>query len=171
MDDDLLSRLRLAWQPCEERSGRLIYRPQGYLHYGVAVSDSFMISWGPSKPGSLEDLGILTLEPLSSDLVDARHVSYQCKERIFLNLIASIPAFHARWRYGMQGWNCEHWARLVTTGDPVSYQIAETGFGLLDVTGSLRRHRSAQDHLSHYVNEVHDLWCTEALAAKDLPPK
>jgi hypothetical protein len=157
MDYELMRRLKSAWQPCDERSGRLIYRNQGYLHYGVAVSDSFMISWGPSQRGALEDLGILTLEPLSSDLQDVQQVTYLNKETIFDNLVASIPAFHSRWRYGMQGWNCEHWARLVTTKDPISYQIAETGFGLLDLTSSLRRHRSAQDHLAHYVQEINDM--------------
>ena len=32
MDDDLIHRLNLAWRPSGEMSGRLIYRPQGYLH-------------------------------------------------------------------------------------------------------------------------------------------
>ena len=49
----------------------------------------------------------------------------------------------AAMQYTVQGWNCEHWARLVVSGEAVSYQIR----GPLDLFHTLRRHGGAEAHL------------------------
>jgi hypothetical protein len=61
---------------------------------------------------------------------------------IYLHL---FQAFHHLWHYGVHGWNCEHWARLVVSGDPVSYQFAQTGWGILTFSecyGAIAQRRS-----------------------------
>jgi hypothetical protein len=74
---------------------------------------------------------------LGAEFKDAVKVPYLSKDEILENLIASVPAFHYKWKYGFQGWNCEHWARLVVSGQPISYQVKKQGFGAFDLFGVL----------------------------------
>ncbi|MEM1168095.1 MAG: hypothetical protein AAGJ08_03130 [Cyanobacteria bacterium P01_H01_bin.35] len=37
----------------------------------------------------------------------------------------SVAQFHENWQYELYRFNCEHWARLVTTGDCRCFQITE----------------------------------------------
>ncbi|MBD2210745.1 hypothetical protein H6G27_12765 [Nostoc linckia FACHB-104] len=39
------------------------------------------------------------------------------------------------WHYGVLGWNCEHFARLVATGEAISYQIKESPLAFLNNNG------------------------------------
>jgi hypothetical protein len=41
------------------------------------------------------------------------------------SLHISVYNFHDKWQYELYRFNCEHWARLVSTGDCICYQIAE----------------------------------------------
>jgi hypothetical protein len=79
----------------------------------------------------------LVIHDLGPEFRDAVHVPYLPQAEILQNVIASVPAFHCQWNYGFQGWNCEHWARLVVSGQPISYQVKEQGFGLFDAFGVL----------------------------------
>ncbi|MGD1712835.1 hypothetical protein [Dapis sp. BLCC M172] len=47
------------------------------------------------------------------------------KEKIQKALHVSVPNFHENWQYELFRFNCEHWARLVTTGDCRCHQITE----------------------------------------------
>jgi hypothetical protein len=62
------------------------------------------------------------------------------------NLIASATAFHRKWLYWVHGWNCEHWARLVTTGEAKSYQVRKVFVDIFD----LRRNREAESRLDKH---------------------
>jgi hypothetical protein len=59
------------------------------------------------------------------------------------------PAFHNKWHYGVQGWNCEHWARLVVTGNPICYQTKEMLFGIFDL-GALNYRSEAIEELNKF---------------------
>ena len=103
-------------------------------HYAVALSDTCAISWIPSVNYGVSCKGYISVESLFDEYRDAIYVPYlNNKEDIFKNLIASVPAFHNEWHYGLQGWNCEHYARLVTCNDPISYQVAEQFLGRLRI--------------------------------------
>ncbi len=47
------------------------------------------------------------------------------KTQIQTAMHISVDRFHENWQYELFRFNCEHWARLVTTGDCCCYQIKE----------------------------------------------
>lgn len=149
-DGELIEKIRQCWNPLSKRSGTLVQRFDGLWHYGVALSDTSAISWGPRETSKLYDKGCLVIHCLGYEFRDAVQVSYLLKDEIFENIIASVSAFHNKWNYGVQGWNCEHWARLVVSGQPISYQIKEQGFGIFDVFGVLYFRGEAVTELNKY---------------------
>ena len=151
-DDALIKQIIKCWQPRASRCGRLVQRSDSVLHwhYSVALSDASAISWWPEHPGRLSDRGCLAIEKLGDNFHDSLKVPYLNRSEILTNLIASVPAFHKEWNYGVQGWNCEHWARLVTAGEPISYQIKTQGFGIFDLFGTLHNRGEAIAHLNGY---------------------
>jgi hypothetical protein len=56
--------------------------------------------------------------------------------------------------YGIQGWNCEHWARLVVSGEPISYQIKELGLGIFDLFGVLHSTGEAIQRLNQIKEQL-----------------
>jgi hypothetical protein len=98
--------------------------------------------------------GRLSVHAIDAAYRDATNVNYLPLAEIYRNLLASVSAFHQVWRYGVQGWNCEHWARLVATGDPVSYQVAQNWLGIFDFFGSLRRHSGAKAYLASHCRDL-----------------
>jgi hypothetical protein len=153
MDTTLLETIRSEWQPQSPRAGRIVHYYCGIWHYSVALSDSSAVSWGPHKTG-MWGSGRLTVHLINPACRDVTNVHYLALAEIYQNVLASVVAFHDAWRYGVQGWNCEHWARLVATGDPVSYQVAQTWLGVFDIFGVLRRHRGARAHLASHLRDI-----------------
>lgn len=125
-------------------------RFDGFWHYGVALSDTQAISWGPCEEAKPYYTGRLRVHPLGSEFKDAVSVAYIDKAEIFKNVMASVPAFHHKWNYGLQGWNCEHWARLVVSEQPISYQVKDQLFGMFDLFGVLHCRGEAIAHLNQY---------------------
>jgi hypothetical protein len=148
MSTELLASINERWDPTSPRCGRLIQRLNRVWHYSVALSDSWAIEWGPEGGPGLAGEGRLTVHSITPEFFDTKKVAYLPLPDIYANLIASVTAFHGAWRYGMHGWNCEHWARLVVSGEAVSYQVAQTGWGIFDILRVLRRHRGAEQHLA-----------------------
>lgn len=155
-DRELAEAIKQCWDSSSERSGILVQRCDVVWHYGVTLSDTKAISWGPCTAPSLYDEGCLSVHDLSDEFKDTIHVLYLSKHEIFKNIIASVFAFHTKWKYGVQGWNCEHWARLVVSGEPISYQVKEQGFGLFDVFGALHVRYEAIERLNNYKLELCD---------------
>jgi hypothetical protein len=131
MSEALIAEIRKRWSPQDGRCGRLIQRrlvhghgPFSTWHYGVALSDSWAISWGP-KSGDIALLcdGRLKVHHDAHEFRNATAIVHLPLPEICANLIASATAFHRKWLYGVHGWNCEHWARLVTSGKAKSYQV------------------------------------------------
>lgn len=149
-DNELIKKIQERWNLLSTRSGILVQRFDGVWHYGVALSDTSAISWGPSKALQLYHRGSLEVHQLGREFKDAIQVSYLSKDEILKNLIASVQAFHNKWEYGVQGWNCEHWARLVVSGQPISYQVKEQGFGLFDAFGVLHFRGEAIEQLNKF---------------------
>ena len=99
-------------------------------------------------------IGRLVVHPIHPSCREVINVDYLSLAEIYPNVLASVSAFHHVWRYGVHGWNCEHWARLVATGDPISHQVAQTGWGVFDIFGVLRRHSSAKAHLASHLRDL-----------------
>ncbi|HEY9853524.1 MAG TPA: hypothetical protein V6D28_28900 [Leptolyngbyaceae cyanobacterium] len=149
-DSELIEKIQGCWNPLSKRSGTLVQRFDGFWHYSVALSDTSAIAWGPSQAGQLYNRGCLRIHELGDKFKDAISVPYLNKDEILENLIASVLAFHNKWKYGVQGWNCEHWARLVVSDQPISYQVKEQGFGIFDVFGVLYLRGEAILELNKY---------------------
>ena len=149
-DSKLIAQIQQSWNPKSNRSGRLIQRFDGVLHYSVTLSDTCAIAWGPSKNLKIYSEGCLQLHEINLKFTETQSVKYLKKCEVFENILASVAAFHHKWKYGVQGWNCEHWARLVATGHPISYQVKESGFGIFDLFGVLHDRQEAIEQLNRY---------------------
>jgi eukaryotic-like serine/threonine-protein kinase len=152
VNDALIQEMLTAWKPSDRRAGQLIQRRTAVWHYSVALSNRKAVSWC----GELHQSGMLVVHDIIPEFTDTVNVVYMPKDRVLENVISSVSAFHNVWRYGW-GWNCEHWARLVTTGEPKSYQLDTVVFGLLGLFGfsyreeaipQLAGHVSSLDRLS-----------------------
>lgn len=152
-EQELISDIRRHWNPTANRAGRLVQKFHGFWHYSVALSNTSAISWGPAQQLRPYAQGCLSIHHLDQEFRDAIHVPYLSQDEILKNLIASVPAFHHQWQYGFQGWNCEHWARLVVSGQPISYQVQQEGFRLADACGVLHFRGEAISHLNHYKSQ------------------
>lgn len=149
-DDELIEEIKKRWKPLDCRAARLVQRFDGVWHFSVALSETFAISWGPSEASQPYHIGCFRVHSLGSEFTDAVKVPYLSTDEILENLIASVSAFHSKWKYGVQGWNCEHWARLVVSGQPISYQIKEQGFGIFDLFGVLHFRGEAIEYLNKH---------------------
>jgi hypothetical protein len=116
------------WDADMPTSGHLFYQQFGpgrmLAHIAVRLSWKKVICWRERSLGAPGYLAISDYEtPAGEDrfhrIRDARCLK---KDVILKSLLASCECFHERWIYSLWGWNCEHWARLVATGDPVSFQ-------------------------------------------------
>jgi hypothetical protein len=133
MSTELLASINERWDPTSPRCGRLIQRLNRVWHYSVALSDSWAIEWGPEGGRGLAGEGRLTVHSITPEFFDTKKVAYLPLPDIYANLIVSVTAFHGAWRYGMHA---------------VSYQVAQTGWGIFDILRVLRRHRGAEQHLA-----------------------
>lgn len=153
MNQPLIVEIYQHWDSSHDRTGQLIHRFDGFWHYGVALCNTVGLSWGPCEPGKSYALGQLVVHSLT-DFSDAKWVkTYLRKDLVLENLIASVDAFHHKWNYGFQGWNCEHWARLVTTNSPKCYQTQNAVLGLFDVFGGSGTHPTAKKYLESFKDQ------------------
>ena len=146
MNNELIAAIKDRWDPASLRSGNLIVRFDIVGHYKVALSDSHAVSWGP------KDGGRLKVRRVKLGHADASDVSYLSRPLILANLLASVSAFHHAWPYRVLGFNCEHWARLVVSGEARSYQIAQTWWGFFGLFPGFRRHRGAEGRLKKHLS-------------------
>jgi hypothetical protein len=126
----LVDALKKVWKPDDERCGHLVQRHEVVWHYSVALSNDMAVAWG----GAPHHTGSMRMHAIDPRFTDTINVTYLPIADIYLNLLGSVLAFHENWNYGV-GWNCEHWARLVSTGQPKSYQVSQCLLGILDMLG------------------------------------
>jgi hypothetical protein len=144
---DLAQRVSGLWDNTSPVAGHLFKRSlaglPGALHYAVRLNSDHVIEWRPSHNGQAWDRGVLMIEAYSPDFQRVRDIEYLKRDRIIQNILSSIHCFHAQWDYCVRGWNCEHWARLVACGDPISYQARELYFSIGTMTGGHFRNPDA----------------------------
>lgn len=153
----LISEIMYEWKPDERRCGKLVQRRGAVWHYSAALSNTKAVAWS----GIPHQTGHLTIHEIGPEFIDTVNVVYFEKDRALAHIIASVEAFHNVWQYGW-GWNCEHWARLVTTGEPKSYQVAQLGFGILNLFGFCYRGEA----IPHLLGQVSSLSQASALMVR-----
>jgi hypothetical protein len=125
--DELNNFLKL-WDDDYPTTGGVFYRrflPGGLIsHFAVRVNEKNVIEWTEREVGKPGFLRINSYRSESYEWPFHRVMDTNLleRQRIRKNITKSFNCFDQKWIYSLWGWNCEHWARLVTTGQPVSYQ-------------------------------------------------
>ena len=101
-------------------------------HFAVRINEKNVIEWTEREVGGPGSLRINEYKNEYYEwpfhrVMDAKLLD---RGRIYKNIAKSFNCFDEKWIYSLWGWNCEHWARLVTTGQPLSYQTK----GLISAT-------------------------------------
>ncbi|MBD1867826.1 hypothetical protein H6F95_11055 [Cyanobacteria bacterium FACHB-471] len=110
--------------------GRLLHccdsQNPSILHYSVQLNDSESLAWEPIYCNRQKDIGRVAIWQVDwSRFQPAKWVKHLEKEQIKKALHISVNQLHEHWQYELFRFNCEHWARLVTTGDCRCFQIQE----------------------------------------------
>jgi hypothetical protein len=95
------------------------------FHYSVQLNDSESLAWEPINNGKEKDTGRLAVWPIDWSHFQPDQTQQQERGQIHHALHVSLKEFHEKWQYELYRLNCEHWARLVSTGDCRCYQIVE----------------------------------------------
>ncbi len=95
------------------------------LHYSVQLNDRESLAWEPIHSGKEQDTGKLAVWQIDWDRFQVDRTPPQTREQVNRSMHVSVGEFHDKWQYELYRFNCEHWARLVSTGDCRCYQIAE----------------------------------------------
>ncbi|WP_228019771.1 serine/threonine-protein kinase [Sphaerospermopsis sp. LEGE 08334] len=101
------------------------HRKDPTLHYHITISDIHAFNFGGNGfavfriPRKYHIVKSVTLLP-RKEVLDRCLIAYQ----LFKD-----------WDYGILGWNCEHFARLVTTGEAISYQVKESPLAIFNNNG------------------------------------
>lgn len=109
--------------------GRLLQHCDRYnphiLHYSIQLNDRDSLAWEPVGGGKKKDRGKLAIWPIDWTHFQVDRTSHLDRNRVNRSMHVSVAEFHEQWQYELYRFNCEHWARLVATGDCRCYQIAE----------------------------------------------
>jgi hypothetical protein len=95
------------------------------FHYSIQLNDRDSLAWEPVRAGKAKDTGRLSIWPIDWNRFQPDRSPHSQREQIDKALHLSVKEFHENWHYELYRFNCEHWARLVSTGDCRCYQIAE----------------------------------------------
>jgi hypothetical protein len=106
-------------------AGRLIHNWDGVWHYYITISDTHVFNFGGNG---------FALFPIPLNSQEVRQVNLLNKKEVLDRCLIAYQLFKD-WHYGLLGWNCEHFARLVTTGEAVSYQVKESAIAWLNHNG------------------------------------
>lgn len=106
-------------------SGRLIHNCDGVWHYYITISDTHVFNFGGNK---------FAVFPTPLNNQEVKQVKLLNKKEVLDRCLIAYQLFKD-WHYGLLGWNCEHFIRLVTTGEAVSYQVKESALAWLNHNG------------------------------------
>jgi hypothetical protein len=109
--------------------GRLLYHRDKILvsmvHYAVRLNDNQALMW-ESVNGKTQGKGEIKVHKINWKYYrKAKKVHHLSKDKIAEAIYKSAEKYHHKKRYDILKFNCEHWARWVTTGKFKSYQISK----------------------------------------------
>jgi hypothetical protein len=101
--------------PRSIRYGKLLNWTDGLVwHYGIGLTNSRIFDTG-------KGMQVFRYQFPPKEVIGVDDLLFR-PGQIVERLIQAIEIFR-QWDYGLLGWNCEHFARLVATDDPVSYEV------------------------------------------------
>ena len=129
IEDKIIREFKTHVDYKSSKAGLLIHHKESSsdlaLHYHITISDTHAFNFGengfavfriPTVSYSVESVTLLP----KKEVLDRCLIAYE----LFKN-----------WDYGLLGWNCEHFARLVTTDEAISYQVKESILAFLNNNG------------------------------------
>jgi hypothetical protein len=121
--------------------GKLLnWYSDGAWHYGIGLSDDHLFDLG-------DNLNTFHKKDRQVQLVSIRQYP---PDKMIQRLIHALSCFKD-WHYGLLGWNCEHYSRLVATNDAICYQVKNSPLAFLNHGGY---HPTAVQMLTDYLNHL-----------------
>lgn len=122
--------------------GKLVnWHSKGFWHYGIGLSDEHIFDLG-------ENLDVFHKEDREIKFV--MKVKHFSSEKTIRRLAHALCCFKD-WHYGLLGWNCEHYSRLVVTNVAISYQVKKSPLAFLNHGGY---HPTAVQDLTNYLHSL-----------------
>lgn len=143
--NERITRIHAHADPKSARYGRLVNWKDPFWkdlvwHYGIGLSDTHIFDtgqelccFGSSHHGAKHVLGVNDLHYAPGAVVE--------------RLCWALQVFGG-WDYGFLGWNCEHLARLVATGEAKSYGVKEKL-----IFGDQWHHKEAEHKFMGFLNK------------------
>ena len=132
--------------------GRLLnWCSVGVWHYGIGISNNLIFDTASLALFDRVDLDI-RLVPNVQNFSPSETIDRLC---------TAILCFHT-WNYGLLGWNCEHFARLVATDKAISYEVKKLLFPIPQLNND-GWHPQASRLLNEY-RESHPDWFDRLLS-------
>ncbi|WP_242045764.1 MULTISPECIES: serine/threonine protein kinase [unclassified Calothrix] len=101
------------------------HRKSSTLHYHITISKTHAFNFGGNG---------FAIFPIPRQAQRVQHVTLLDRKTVLARCLIAYELFKD-WHYGVLGWNCEHFARLVTTGEAISYQVKESPLAFLNHNG------------------------------------
>nr|WP_254445229.1 MULTISPECIES: serine/threonine-protein kinase [unclassified Anabaena] len=118
--DDIVGEFQIHVNYNSSNAGYLIHhrehRKDPTLHYHITRSDTHAFNFGGNG---------FAIFPIPRKAKRARDIKLLPRKEVLDRCLIAYELFK-NWDYGILGWNCEHFARLVTTNEAISYQVKES---------------------------------------------
>jgi hypothetical protein len=122
--------------------GKLVnWYSHGAWHYGIGLSNDYIFDLGQNLD---------TFHKGDRQIKLVIKVKQFPPNKTIQRLIHSLSCFKD-WNYGLLGWNCEHYSRLVATNEAISYQVKKSLLAFLNHGGY---HPTAVEMLTSYLERL-----------------
>ncbi len=120
IEDQIIREFKTHVDYKSSKAGLLIHHKESSsdlaLHYHITISDTHAFNFGGNG------FAVFRIPTVSYSV---ESVTLLPKKEVLDRCLIAYELFKT-WDYGILGWNCEHFARLVTTGEAISYQVKES---------------------------------------------
>ena len=129
IEDKIIREFKIHVDYKSSKAGLLIHHKESNsdlaLHYHITISNTHAFNFGGN--------GFAVFQiPRKYYIVES--VTLLPKKEVLDRCLIAYELFKT-WNYGLLGWNCEHFARLVTTDEAISYQVKESLLAFLNNNG------------------------------------
>lgn len=122
--------------------GKLVnWHSGGFWHYGIGLSDNYIFDLG-------ENLDVF--HKGDREIKFVKKVRHFSPDKTIKRLAHALCCFKD-WHYGLLGWNCEHYSRLVATNVAICYQVKNSPLAFLNHGGY---HPTAVQDFTDYLNNL-----------------
>ena len=129
IEDKIIREFKTYVDYKSSKAGHLIHHREhskdSVLHYHITISDTHAFNFGGNG---------FAVFPIPRKAKRARDIKLLPREEVLDRCLIAYELFR-NWDYGVLGWNCEHFARLVTTNEAISYQVKESILAFLNNNG------------------------------------